>query len=76
MKASALQNLIISQLVRRRGGTTRRWRTVVGAIRIYDPATHPHCNWAVSPSGEIRDVAQVEALLDQLRLDHPLVEAG
>lgn len=76
MKASELQDIILRKIIRQRGGTARHWRSVIGPIRIYDPETHAHCNWAVSPSGEPREILQVETMLDMLRLEHPIVEAG
>lgn len=75
MTASELQDLIIATLVRRVGGNRRRWRIVLGSIKVHDRATHPQCNWSVSPSGEAGEVDAVEDLLDTLRLEHPLVTA-
>jgi hypothetical protein len=68
-----LQDLIVRTLVRTEGGSPRRWRIVVGPIKIYDLATHAHCNWSVAPSGANGEVAKVERLLDSLRLSHPIV---
>jgi hypothetical protein len=75
MTASDLQDLLVRTLLRSAGGTQRRWRTVIGPIRLHDIATHPHCNWSVDPSGSDREVATVELLLDRLRLDHSIVSA-
>jgi len=76
MTASELQHLITVTLARRVGGTERRWRMALGPIILHDRATHPHCNWSVRPSGDPRETAHIEQLLDTLRLDHPLVVAG
>jgi hypothetical protein len=76
MTASELQDLIVRTLVRSSGGSPRRWRTAVGPIRLYDLATHAHCNWSVAPSGGTREVAEIEHLLDTLRLEHPIVAEG
>ena len=76
MTASDLQDLLTATLLRRFGGNRRRWKTVLGPIKVYDPDTHPHCNWSVAPSGTVNEVAGVEALLDRLRLDHPIVTEG
>ena len=76
MTASELQDLLVSSLTRQAGGTRRRWRIVLGAVRLYDAATHPHCNWAVEPSGSDAEVDKVERLLDEMRLAHPVVVAG
>ena len=73
MTASELQDLLVKDLARHAGGTQRRWRLVVGAIRLHDPATHPHCNWSVDPSGGDREVDAVERLLDRVRLACPIV---
>jgi hypothetical protein len=75
MRASELQDRIVRALVRSSGGSPRRWRVVLGPIRIYDIRTHSHCNWSVAPSGEIGEVARIEKLLDTLRLEHPIVGA-
>jgi hypothetical protein len=70
---SQIQELLVTTLVRQAGGPPRRWRSAIGAIRLHDRATHPHCNWSVHPSGSPRDVAAVEKLLDTIRLSHPIV---
>lgn len=73
MTAAELIDRIVAQLVRRHGGTVRRWKTVLGKVRIHDAATHPHCNWSLAPSGAPGDVAAVEKLLDELRITYPIV---
>ena len=76
MKASELQDLLVSTLVRRVGGTRRQWRIAVGPVRVLDRAVHPHCNWLVSPSGSNGEISAIERLLDDVRLSHPFVTAG
>lgn len=73
MTANELQDLLVSTLARSAGGTQRRWRIVLGPIRLHDPATHPHCNWSVAPTGGAHEIGEVETLLDRQRLAHPLV---
>jgi hypothetical protein len=70
--ASQLQDLIVSTLVKRVGGTQRRWRIAVGPVRLLDAARYAHCNWSVTPAGTPRENSEIERLLDQLRLDYPL----
>ena len=76
MTASELQDLIVSRLTREHGGTRPAWRRAVGAIRVHDPVTHPHCNWSIAPSGSARANEAIEELLDQLRLQYPQVSHG
>lgn len=76
MTASQLQDLMIARLARSAGGTQRRWRTVIGPVRLHDPETHAHCNWSIAPSGGAREIAEVERLLDTLRLEQPIVTPG
>ena len=76
MTASDLQDLLTATLVRQYGGSRRRWKSVLGAMRVYDPATHPHCNWSVALSGSVAEVAAIEALLDRVRGEHPIVSEG
>ena len=76
MTSSQLQDLIVAMLVRRANGTGRRWRMVVGPVRVLDITTYPHCNWSVSPTGGTREVGEVERLLDSVRLEHPVVTEG
>jgi len=76
MTASDLQDLLTATLTRQLGGSRRRWKTVLGAVRVYDPATHPHCNWSVAPSGSVAEVAAVERLLDRMRGEQPIVSEG
>jgi hypothetical protein len=75
MTSHELLDIILSALVRAHGGQRRRWRAVVGNIRVYGLDTHPHCNWLVSPGGHAPENAAVERLLDDLRLRHPIVTA-
>jgi hypothetical protein len=73
MTASQILDALIAALVRRAGGSKRNWRLAIGPVRIYDPATHPHCNWSVSPSGTLSEIAHIETILDDLRLSYPIV---
>jgi hypothetical protein len=76
MTASELQELLVATLVRKAGGTRRQWRMAIGPVRLLDLATHSHCNWSVAPSGAAREVAEIERLLDDVRLSHPFVGRG
>ncbi|OHT20603.1 hypothetical protein BHE75_02602 [Sphingomonas haloaromaticamans] len=76
MTSSELQNLIVATLTRNAGGSRRRWRLVVGPVRVYSLGTHPHCNWSVAPSGSAGENAVVEDLIDTIRSAHPIVAAG
>ncbi|ODP38786.1 MULTISPECIES: hypothetical protein [Sphingomonas] len=76
MTASQLQDLLVKQLMRKAGGSQRRWRAVIGPIKVHDAATHAHCNWSVAPSGTSREIGEVERLLDTVRLERPIVAAG
>ena len=73
MTAIELRELIVATLVRKVGGSARQWRIALGPIRRHDIATHPHCNWSVAPSASARETAQIEKLLDTLRLEHPII---
>ncbi len=76
MTASDLLDEIIAALMRGHGGTRRRWRSVLGQVRVRDPATHPHCNWTIEPTGTAAEVATVERLLDDVRLRRRIVTPG
>ena len=76
MTASEIQALLVTTLVRKLGGTQRRWRMAIGPVRLHDRATHPHCNWSVSPSGNPNDIAEIEQLLEDVRLRYPVVARG
>ena len=76
MTAGDLQELLVATLVRKFGGTRRQWRMAIGPVRLHDLATHPHCNWSVAPSGSAREIAEIERLLDDVRLSHPLIGKG
>lgn len=73
MTGSKIQDLLVAVLARNKGGSARSWRIAIGPVRVYDPATHPLCNWSVAPSGSARENAAIEHLLDTVRLTHPLV---
>jgi hypothetical protein len=76
MTPSQLTDLLVAQLVRDKGGMAQRWRRVVGGVQIYDVKTHPHCNWAIRPTGSNSEIATVERLLDDIRISHPIVSEG
>lgn len=71
-----LQDLIVATLARKFGRTQRHWRAVLGPVKLLDREHYPHCNWSVAPSGDSREVAELERLLDTLRLRHPIVAEG
>ena len=75
MTASELQDLLVRTLARQSGGTQRRWRIVLGPVRLYDVSSHPHCNWSFDPTGDAHEVGEVERLLDKVRLAHAIVVA-
>lgn len=76
MTSGQLLDLLIAELVRQAGGTRRHWRHVIGPVRIHDPATHPHCNWSIYPTGSAEDTDRIERLLDDVRLSRPIVTQG
>jgi hypothetical protein len=71
--AADLRDLFVNLLARQSGTSRRRWRIVVGDVRVYSRETHPHCNWAVYPSGTAPEVAVVERFADDLRMQYPIV---
>jgi len=76
MTSGMLHDLFLSTLVKQAGGNRRRWRLVIGEIRLYDPKTHPHCNWEVTPTGSAGENDTIERIADDLRLRYPRVTAG
>lgn len=76
MTAGELQDLLVTALVRKAGGSKRDWRAALGPVRVYGTDTHPHCNWSVAPSGSNGENAIIERLLDDARGKYPLVVAG
>jgi len=73
MTTAELKTLFVTTLLRKVGGTHRRWRMVISDVRVYGLDTHLHCNWAVMPSGTIAENAAVERLADELRASHPII---
>lgn len=73
MTAAELRDIFLAKLVRECGGSRRRWRIVIGEVKLYSLATHAHCNWAVSPSGSVREVEEAERVADDLRQRFPIV---
>ncbi|MES2497221.1 MAG: hypothetical protein V4618_14005 [Pseudomonadota bacterium] len=73
MTTHQLLTLLVNRLTRAQGGDSRAWRRALGPVRLYDVATHPHCNWAVMPSGSIRENAAIERLCDHVRDEHPII---
>ncbi|SDF18868.1 hypothetical protein SAMN05216557_102465 [Sphingomonas carotinifaciens] len=73
MTRDDLLDILLSTLVKQVGGTRRRWRIVLGDVRVYSAETHPHCNWSLAPAGTAGENAAVERTLDDLRGRHPIV---
>jgi len=73
MTSEDLIDRFLARLLREQGGTRRRWRTIIGPVRVYSAATHAHCNWSIAPSGSAFEIAAVEAVSDALRNEHPIV---
>jgi hypothetical protein len=73
MTAADLIDLFLAALLREVGGTRRRWRHVLGEVRVYGADTHPHCNWSLTPSGSAAEIGAVERIADRLRGEHPIV---
>lgn len=73
MTKGDLHDLFLSTLVKEAGGTRRHWRLVVGEVKVYPLATHPHCNWSVTPSGSAAATNEVERVADTLRARYPVV---
>ncbi|OYW87240.1 MAG: hypothetical protein B7Z20_05570 [Sphingobium sp. 32-64-5] len=73
MTADQMFDLLLARLVRDHGGSRHRWRKLIGPIRLYSIATHPHCNWTATPVGTAAEIEAVERLADELRLAHPIL---
>lgn len=73
MTADKIIDLIVARLVRDHGRSKHHWRKILGPIRLYSRATHPHCNWTASPSGTLQEIAVIESLLDDWRMRYPLL---
>lgn len=76
MTSYELEQLLITRLVRERGGTSQIWRRALGKVIVRNADTHAHCNWEVRTSGTKAQNATIERLLDDVRLEHPIVTAG
>ena len=69
-----LTDQFLAILLREVGGTRRRWRNVIGPVKRYSAATHPHCNWSITPGGEAEENAAIERIADRLREKHPIID--
>ena len=70
MTASELTAMILARLIRIEGGSRQAWRRRLGEMRVYSPATHPHCNWDFADSASNRSI---EAALDWARAAYPMI---
>jgi hypothetical protein len=75
MTAADITDQFLAILLREVGGTRRRWRNVIGPVKLYSASTHPHCNWSITPGGEADENAAVERVADRLREKHPILQA-
>lgn len=46
---------------------------VARLVRLYSRATHPHCNWTITPTGTFHEVSVIEGLMDDLRMRYPVI---
>jgi len=76
MTALDLEELLIARLIRERGGTSQAWQWALGKVIVRDTNTYPHCNWDVRPSGTDMQRGAIERLLDDVRLEHPILEGS
>ena len=74
MTSADLIDVFARTLLREIGGNRRQWKQVLGPVRVYDRATHAHCNWSITPSGSALEIATVERIADRLRGEYPIVE--
>ncbi|WP_066702120.1 hypothetical protein [Sphingobium amiense] len=75
MTRDRMTDLLVARLLRDHGKSKHHWRRAIGDLRLYSRDTHAHCNWNATPTGSVRDVALIEALLDDLRMAHPILSA-
>lgn len=75
MTSYDLEQLLVARLVRERGGNSQVWRRALGKIIVRGADTHAHCNWDVRTSGTNAQNAAIERLLDDVRLEHPILAA-
>jgi hypothetical protein len=73
MTRDQMIDLLVACLLRDHGRSKHHWRKAIGGLRLYDAATHPHCNWTATPTGSLRDVALIESLLDDMRFTYPML---
>jgi hypothetical protein len=76
MTSYELEEPLVARLVRERGGTSQTWQRALGKVVVRDSGTHVHCNWDLTPRGTDTQRATIERLLDDVRLEHPIVAAG
>jgi hypothetical protein len=74
MTASELRDILVRDIIRTQGGSTARWRRVVGRMKVYSRTTHAHCNWEARPSGSPHDVAIAERAIDAIRSRFPYID--
>ncbi|MBO9724184.1 MAG: hypothetical protein J7530_07405 [Novosphingobium sp.] len=75
MTASDLEHLLITRLLREKGGKSQTWRRALGKIIVHDTKTHAHCNWDVRLGGTDAQRAAIERILDDVRLEYSIVAA-
>lgn len=75
MTQGQLVDILIARLVQDHGRTRQHWRRRIGTVRLYSTATHAHCNWALDPTGSTSEIAVIERLIDDLRMNHPILTA-
>jgi hypothetical protein len=74
MTVHDITDQFLAILLREVGGTRRRWRNVIGPVKLYSAATHPHCNWSITPGGDAAENSAVERIADRLRDKYPIID--
>ena len=75
MTQSQLIDSLVARLARDHGKSKTYWRRLLGPVQFYSIETHAHCNWAIHATGTHPEIKQIERLLDDVRLSHPIVRA-
>lgn len=70
-----LEQMLVDRLIREKGGTSQTWQRALGKAIVRDVKTHAHCNWDFRLGGTDAQRATIERVLDDVRLEHPIVRA-
>ena len=71
--ADEMAQLLATIIAGTAGGTTGRWRKLIGRVEKLSTWNNVRCNWRVHPSGSAQEQRIIDQAAEVVRSEHPYV---